>query len=607
MLTALATVLSLACPQTAAATTTDPVAAICAKFVRFDHNGDDQVEIAGVTPVHAAGDAGPRMLVLVESHLLGMAAGPLDLRAKLRRLVDDLAAEGQRAVLLDVELGVSAMHQDGRYVLALRELLRAFARDNELAGALLVGRFPDAYLVRTCNWRRHDEVKLRSGQADEVKHIGHYLRRVPEAVAHRADIVLSDLDGRWEDVYVQPRTRLATTLALFADKIPASGGEVIDLEHGSVTYEDFFHVSDGKLEVHELLGTDGVVRGHSVFADDHCGDHECSATDRASPNVMARPDILVSRMDAHGIAMRARTDIVGVSGEGLLDDAGKPQAVAFGDAKQVPDWRSLWQLDPVLERQLLADYLDRNHAYRTRQVEVAWRPTSIAHGLGSGFREMSHAASDWLPGDKELSDVHQHATLASVARWLAYPAVLRTLRAHSDAWGSVFERAELNTLTAELNGPAWSWSREGKRLVPSLKSACGGGKLDWHLLHTLWQNGAVASSPSFYHHTGCEGISPPGSARLPYDHANYGLRQGAESLLFFGNGLALVGRAKVFYDEPRGFAQALAEGKTFGAAWAGYFEIEATAASWAQVGGDIGRKRAYFWSVLGDATLRLQH
>jgi hypothetical protein len=62
----------------------------------------------------------------------------------------------------------------------------------------------------------------------------------------------------------------------------------------------------------------------------------------------------------------------------------------------------------------------------------------------------------------------------------------------------------------------------------------------------------------------------------------------------------LVGRAKVFYDEPRGFATALAGGATFGDAWARYFELESRADSWGAVGGDIGRKRAYFWSVLGD-------
>jgi len=66
-----------------------------------------------------------------------------------------------------------------------------------------------------------------------------------------------------------------------------------------------------------------------------------------------------------------------------------------------------------------------------------------------------------------------------------------------------------------------------------------------------------------------------------------------------------MGRSKVFYDEPKHFAESLGAGRTFGAAWAEYFEVESEAATWSQAGGDIGRKRAYFWSVLGDWTLRL--
>ena len=75
--------------------------------------------------------------------------------------------------------------------------------------------------------------------------------------------------------------------------------------------------------------------------------------------------------------------------------------------------------------------------------------------------------------------------------------------------------------------------------------------------------------------------------------------------MFFGGGLALVGRAKVFYDEPLGFSQVLATGGTIGGAWAQYFQIESNASTWSKAGGDIGRKRSYFWSVLGDCTLRL--
>jgi hypothetical protein len=585
-----------------AAAPADTVDDVCARFAGFDQDGDGAAELACVAPLSAAGDAGARVLVLVEGRLARAADGEQDLAPRLARLTADLGAEGYRAHALAVDLAPSELHQDGRYLLALRELVRACAADDELAGVLLVGHFPDAFVVRTCNWRKRGDV-----QVGATRHTGvHFLRRVPEDVAHRADIVLADLDGRWEDVYVQPRTRLETVTAVYAGAIPARGGPCVDLARGALTYEDFFHVSDGKLEVRETLGADGAVAGHSLLLDDRSGDHECADTDRARPNVLARPDVLVSRLDARGTALRPRADIAGVAGEFLLDAHGVPQAVEFESPAVVPAWDAVWELDPALERRLLAEYLDRNHAYRTRAAPVAWRASSIACGLGSGYREMARAAGDWQAGDAELADIAGQPTLGRLVDWLAYPAVLRTLRAHSDPWGSVFRQADVDAVLApRLDGAPWSWTQSGARLMPSLRAACGGGKLDWFLLRTLWEAGAVAPEPCFYHHTGCHGISPPGAASRAYDHPGYGRRQGAEALLLFGNGLALVGRAKVFYDEPRGFAQALAEGATFGAGWARYFELESRAESWGQAGGDIGRKRAYFWSVLGDWSLRL--
>ena len=126
----------------------------------------------------------------------------------------------------------------------------------------------------------------------------------------------------------------------------------------------------------------------------------------------------------------------------------------------------------------------------------------------------------------------------------------------------------------------------------------------WYTYLSLWDSGLLPDSDALYLHTGCHGISPPGAESRSFQHASYGRRAGGESMLFYAQGLALIGRAKVFYDEPRGFAQELAAGHTMGEAWARYFAEEANS-SWRQAGGDIGRKRSYFWSVLGDWTLRL--
>ncbi len=584
-----------------------PAAAAYERFQGFDQNGDGIVEIRSVTVEALAGEAGPLVLVLVEPRLLEALPDAPDLAPLLKRFADDLFEEGYQAQVLAVELGESDLHQDGRYILALRELLREANDAGALAGAILVGRFPDAFIVRTCNWRKRGSITLHQGTDAQTTHTDvHYLRRVPEDVARRADIVLSDLDGAWESVYLQPRMQLQSTLAVFAGSVPKYGGECLDFEQKSLAYEDFFHVSDGKLEVSRLDAADGEEGRPWVTLFDGSGDHECSSADRQRPNIIARPDILVSRIDARGTALVPKASVVGVDGAGLLDAEGRPRAVQFATPEEVPSWASVWEFSPQLERRLLAEYFERNHAYRRGTGARAWRPASLACDLGSGYAIMQRAAGDWEDTDARRADVHGRPTLMQVADWFAYPALLRTVRAHSDPWGSNFKKAEAAGLDARLGGPAWSWTQRGDSLVPSLAAACEGGRLDWFLLRSLWEYGLVAPEPAFYLYTGCNGISPPGGGGRPFDHPGYGDRQGAEAMLFHASGLALVGRAKVFYDEPLGFAEALGAGETFGAAWARYFDLESQAASWGKAGGDIGRKRSYFWSVLGDWTLQLR-
>src|SRR5690606_3677227 len=119
-----------------------------------------------------------------------------------------------QADVIAVALAPSEIHQDGQFILALRDFLRAVDANGELAGVVLVGHFPDSSIVRTCNWRKHGNVALRrkTPEAKSYTNVRH-LRRHPELVAKRADIVLADLDGRWEDVYVQPKLRIDSVMA----------------------------------------------------------------------------------------------------------------------------------------------------------------------------------------------------------------------------------------------------------------------------------------------------------------------------------------------------------------------------------------------------------
>jgi hypothetical protein len=259
-----------------------------------------------------------------------------------------------------------------------------------------------------------------------------------------------------------------------------------------------------------------------------------------------------------------------------------------------------------LERELLLEFFERNHRYR--QGEFAWaaKPASIVTEFGSGMGELKEAFPAWkdfseagydLAGDK--------VTLLEYVEWMKRPALLRFIKAHSDPWGSYFGPvADHKALEAACGGPIWNWIQRGSKLVPGLPAQAS--KLDFALSRTLWENRALPDCANLFLHTGCEGIAPEGASSRPYSHPSYGYWQGSEALLFYGHGLAVVGRAKVFYDEPRQFARVLADGGTWGRAWQHYFQVECEATNVDEVGGGIGRKRAYFWSPLGDWTVRIR-
>ncbi|MHC4850606.1 MAG: hypothetical protein ACYTF5_01185 [Planctomycetota bacterium] len=561
------------------------LAGVLKKHSRLDLDGDGVAEL-GALDLLSSRTKGTPVLVLLEARL----ADSLPLRKCLDRYLADLASAGFAASLVRVELPSGGAHRDGRILLALRRLLKECHEASKgCAGAVLVGHFPDAYLVRTVNWRKHTRLKLGAKRWDRVK----YLRRVPEDVARRCDLVLADLDGNWEELYVQAKTQLPTVVAVWPDGVPQKGGACNDVHEGKVSFADFFHVVDGEV----------AVKDDKVLINDDARDRECTAQDRKRGNPLARPEILVSRIDARGAAWSPRREL---NGRSLFDASGRPVAVPMPKGKKLHWQKHVWRPDPELEVRLLVEYFDRNHRYRTTARGRAFKPASIAWGMRSGFERMKRGAKEWSQFAEAGYDMRKEVGLCAVIEWFRRPAVLRTMRAHSDPRGSVFKKTDPKSLHDALGGPPLCWSPSGGRLVPSLAAPTRGGHANFFLWRTLWENGALPSHPYLMVHTGCHAMSPTASG-LPYEHPKYGAFQNADSLLFLTPALAIVGRAKVFYDEPRGFVEALAEGKSFGAAWARYFELESRAKSWAKVGGDIGRKRSYFWSLVGDWTLRLKN
>lgn len=582
-------------------------ASIAARFTRFDLDGERPREIDALTALPWSASAvpgararAPVVLLFVEERLLADAGGEeaKKLGDALARWASDVTSEGSRAIGFSARVHAGSEHQDGKTLLALRRVAQAVDREcGPLAGIVLVGAFPDALLVRTCNWWRDDPITLRAGKPDAATYEHRtWLRSMPEIVAHTADVVLGDLDGDWESRYREGPTRLEWNFCIPSGATHDGALVLKDHEAGSYPLSDFFEVDDGNVDLRVETNTDGTSR---VLATPRAElrDFECTTRDKARPNAMALPEVWVSRIDARGVAYALRKD--------LLDDAGRPKTTprpADIDAKSGAFVG--YEYDEGFERRLLLRFFARNHAYRTGDLEPRDTVASLACGLPSGFHEMARARATWNDLDASL-DVGGEPDLAAVARWFAAPAILRTIRAHSDPWGSAFTATkDVALLEKDAGGVPRGFVIENEHLRPSL-ARCG-GKLDFLLMRTLYENGVTGNGASFYVHTGCEAISPPNATNLPWSDRGHGAFGGGNAVLFFGDGLALVGRAKVFYDEPRGFADALREGRTFGAAWVRYFELESAATTWAEVGDDIGRKRAYFWSVLGDGSLSLR-
>lgn len=579
------------------------LANVIASFAPFDLDGDGRAEVKRLELVAAAGAAtNPIVVVLVERRLIDdecpdartrVVLTHEETRARVTRFGEDIAAAGFRALVVAVEVHSGPPHQDGRTVLALRRLFQRVHATAPMAGAVLVGHFPDALLVRTCNWRRNEALQLpgKDGAPIAIDPKMTNVRCVPEIVAHRCDVVLADLDGDWERCYVPGPTTLLAATGVFGDTVPDTGGACVGLQTGELAVTDVFHVRDGAAIADRAAFT--------LHLDANDRDHECSAADRASGNPLAAPEIAVSRIDARGVGLRSTAEPL----------ANAFHRFAANDSVPLPaEPRSeppSWSLDVQRERSLLVDYFDRNHAFRSSGVPAdRRRPASIGNGLGSGMQSLRAGDAAWASFAEPGYDVvDAGADLLALRRWLQLPAVLRTIRVHSDPWGGAFAATDPDALTKELGLP-WHWVKDGEQFAPSWRDHRG-GRADFTFYRAIFEKDHAQENPYLLIHTGCEALSPPNCVDRAYDDPEYGKFAHAESILFFTNCLAMVGRAKVFYDEPRGFSEALAEGNTFGEAWRRYFAIERAAKDWREVGDDIGRKRCYFWSLVGDWTLRL--
>jgi hypothetical protein len=134
------------------------------------------------------------------------------------------------------------------------------------------------------------------------------------------------------------------------------------------------------------------------------------------------------------------------------------------------------------------------------------------------------------------------------------------------------------------------------------------GAADIYLHRTLWHYNTLRDAgASLMIHGGCNVNSVYETQSVTYVDGNYARWNNAEGLLFYTNCVSLLSRAKFFNDKPDGLTDGyrLSDRANFGTCWQSYFNAQAHDGAVATY--NIQRKRAYYWSINGDWTLRLRN
>lgn len=596
----------------------DLLAPILSSFANYAMTGDGIPEINALTYAPFEGSypspsPDQRLaLVLIEPRVLD-ASGNADLRVqlqdRLRRFKGDLRAEGLSSRFVMANLYTGPVHKDGRVVLALRRFLQSVrATFPKLEGVILVGNFPEASLVRRVSWC--------PGFLSPRQ-----LSIWPEMISTRAEIVLGDLTGNWEALYrqsdfdaeaIDATPDAATTAAGWFD-----GESVRNVEftsnafniRRSGVFRDAFYIDDAMYSILERRDdpTNPFLRIRLRQSERN---PEVDSSDRSLVNVIARPDIAVSRLNASRIAYNPNPALHGTSGETFLNAAGQPQVVTSATPlfNQGLEHIELFNHHDVdLERRLMLDYFERNHRFRTG----AFAHLPFKGGVISGSTDFSPDGYEGLVNaaatDFGACVKVPTANLQHYVQFLKTPAVLKYVMAHSNAHYSAFlDGAAPAALQAEVGGAPLRWIYDGARYNPTFDTI--GGAADIYTHRSLWHYGALRhAGASFIIHGGCNVNDVDHTDTQTYGASDYSRWNNAEGILWYTNCVAIFSRAKGFNDAPWGFTDGFrtSDRANFGSCWKSYFNAQSNDGGLTTY--NIQRKRAYFWSINGDWSLRLRH
>ena len=416
-----------------------------------------------------------------------------------------------------------------------------------------------------------------------------------ELSAERSDVVLSDLDGNWDQIYQRGPSAVSNYVAIpdagTGAGWPQSSQTLTCSRYvrSQKTHADCFLIDDAEFIIFEQ--SSARLR---IWVNPAPRRREVGLAERSANNPIARPDILVSRINPWhvGVAQDSR----------FLDSRGRPTIATAPTSGYV---NHLYRRDPATERQLLIEYLGRNLAHRVGARKAnGFRAAKLSTDLVTFPADLDRASPSFGSAVN-----FTNATAVDFVRFMKTPAVLKAISAHSNPGMSrLVSGYAQSQLAAETDGAYWYWATLGSVVFPTYDHDNTRDAVGFPLLRTLWQNGKLRDAgPCFYVHEGCQVNSVHNAATTPHSSSEYaGHGQLAENFLFYGNGLAILSRAKTFNDTPRGFAATLQRPDgCFGDTLREYARLDSADA---QLAGDVaGYDRTYFWSILGDWTLRLDH
>lgn len=617
---------------------------LMSRYTAFDMNADGRVEInwlRSLFPNPEPYRAMPNgmVIVLVDPSVVSddaaIQTSRVEMSLWLGLLGSDIFSDGFYPYFVEASVYDGTAHQDGRTLLAMRRFLKDVRTHYPLAAVLLVGSFPDAAIVRSTlvKGSADEPIPLKSGVAP-IDHTGHFLSLWAEFITPRAEVVLGDLDGNWEQVYREAMFSVKNYNLLPLENTASypANGQILETPHyreDVAQFQDVFYIQDHQA----TTWTDSGWLRLSIRSLEEPSP-EVSATDRQMPNRIARPELVISRIDPKRVAVMPSAPL-DLEGKKPLDSSGRPQVLRYRSPTTM-----MWVRDRNFERRLIADYIARSHRFR------------LGYDNGQPFRTSSIRSQDLrllspvsfnnllrrANANFGTSYAFDNATLLDYIVWLKEPAVLRGIVAHSDPVNSQFgpipQPFGLELATGGLIGGGtkrvWRWVARQDGAQWLLEPSFAGLTVDanFHVHRTMWENKVLsASGQAFYVHEGCEVMRPKHAESVPYNHAYYGQENvwggmaNGESLMFFANGLGLMARNKVFNDTPTGFYDAVRNTGRFGYGWQAYFITEATTGGLNERTADptvvspgndrrwrsLQRKRSYFWNTIGDPTLKIRY